>query len=637
MTAGSSAAGTEDFGSDPIAEPLSGPVSAPRRRGRVLFWLLFSFVFGFVLVGGIVVAGLYAYDQQYIHRVLPGVRIGQVDLSGLDETAARERLDAAYGSLAAGSIRVTAAGATTTISYSELGRQADLDTMVYEALLAGRDPSPVVQALGEIRAATTGITVEPRLNLNASPLGDRISAIARAADLDPVDASAVITPTGFTTTAAVTGRRVDVGSVVDGLVRQLSALDAPPSLTVNLAETALPPAVGDDAAQLARAQAAAMAFPLRIVSGTDGWDIPAATVHSWISFSRTADNRIVPVVRTAAVSAAVKALAPLINRPMVNATFTFQTTGKVTKVTPSQDGRTFDPKATTTAVLAAIQIRAQSGPGTGGPVTAVVKVVKPVLSTAQAKAAAAKVTVISSWTTYFDLGLHNGFGVNIWIPATTINGYVVQPGQTFSFWGAVGEVSLAKGYKLGGAIINGHSEEGVAIGGGICSTSTTLFNAVVRAGFTMGDRLNHYYYISRYPVGLDATVFKGGGSVQDMTWTNDTDYPILIRGINGPNSVRFDLYSVPPDRTVSFTKPIVTNYTKSTTKIVYTSALPAGTSSQIEYQDDGFDALVTRKVTDATGKVIHSDTYYSNYATITGLIMVGQKGAPNIPIPTYAP
>ncbi len=637
MTAGASAAGTEDFIPDPVTAPVASVQARPRRRGRAVFWLFTSFLAGFVLVAGMAVAALYAYDQQYVHRVLPGVRIGQVDLSGLDETAARERLDAVYGSLASGSIEVTAGGSTTTISYHDLGRQADLDTMVYEALLAGRDPSPVVQALGELRAAMTGITVTPRLNLNPAPLRQRLESIARAADLDPIDASVVVTPTGFSTTAAAMGRRVDVGAVASAIIAKLSVLDAPATVNVNLTETSVPPSVTDDTAQTARAQASSMAFPLTIVSGSDSWAIPAETVHSWIGFSRTADDRIVPVINSAAVATAVKALAPLIDKPMVDATFTFSSTGKVARVTPSQDGRTLDPKATTAAVLAALQIRAQGGPGVGGPVTAVVKAVKPNLTTAQAKAAAAKVKVISTWTTIFQPAAHNGNGANIWIPTKIINGYIVPPGGKFDFWKAVGDVTLAKGYKLGGAIINGHTSEGVALGGGICSCSTTLFNAALRAGYDMGERSNHFYYISRYPVGLDATVSISGGSVQNMTWTNDSDYPVLIRGITGPNLVRFDLYSVPLNRNVTFSKPVITNYTKATTKTVYTSALPSGARRQIEYQDDGFNSVVTRTVRDAKGKVIHTDTYVSHYATITGVIMVGKTGAPNIPIPSDAP
>ena len=162
---------------------------------------------------------------------------------------------------------------------------------------------------------------------------------------------------------------------------------------------------------------------------------------------------------------------------------------------------------------------------------------------------------ISQWTTPFPISDRNGFGANIWIPARLINGYVVAPRATFDFWDAVGPVTRAKGYKSGGAIINGRTEPQGALAGGICSCSTTLFNAALRAGYEMGARRNHYYYIDRYPIGLDATVFiSASGSKQTVSFTNDTDYPLLIRGYGfregGTGYVRFEMYSVPTGRDV---------------------------------------------------------------------------------------
>ena len=198
----------------------------------------------------------------------------------------------------------------------------------------------------------------------------------------------------------------------------------------------------------------------------------------------------------------------------------------------------------------------------------------------------------------------------------------MAPGAKFSFWGSVGEVSLAKGYKLGGAIINGHSVEGKTIGGGICSTSTTLFNAALRAGFLMGSRKNHYYYIARYPKGLDATVFISG-SVQDMTWTNNSPYPVLIKAFTRPGMVRFTLYSVPTGRKVSISRAIVKNYRPTTTVVQYTSSLPHGVVKQVEYPAAGFDSWVTVTVRDKSGKVINARTYFSHYARVVGLSSSG--------------
>src|SRR5690606_25403880 len=86
------------------------------------------------------------------------------------------------------------------------------------------------------------------------------------------------------------------------------------------------------------------------------------------------------------------------------------------------------------------------------------QVTKPVLTTAEAEAARPKMKKISSWTTYFPVSEKNGFGANIWIPARLIDGYVVPPRGTFDFWDAVGPVTREKGYKDGGAIINGRTE-----------------------------------------------------------------------------------------------------------------------------------------------------------------------------------
>src|SRR4029079_15950946 len=246
----------------------------------------------------------------------------------------------------------------------------------------------------------------------------------------------------------------------------------------------------------------------------------------------------------------------------------------------------------------------------------------PALSTAQAKAAIPKMRAISSWTTPYQSSERNGNGANIRIPTSKINGYVVGPGETFSFWKAVGPVTKEGGFTQGGAIIDGHTEPQGAIGGGICSCSTTLFNAVLRAGYTMGDRLNHFYYINRYPLGLDATVFiSASGQAQDMTWTNDTAYPVVIQGVNTTGVVKFVLYSVPNGRTVTFSDPIVKNYTKAHTETKVDKSLPRGTRKQIEYATDGQDVWVTRTVTDKSGAVIDKFTYYSHYATITGIIL----------------
>jgi vancomycin resistance protein YoaR len=195
----------------------------------------------------------------------------------------------------------------------------------------------------------------------------------------------------------------------------------------------------------------------------------------------------------------------------------------------------------------------------------------------------------------------------------------VAPGATFDFWAQLGEVSIRRGYRLGGAIVGGHSVEGKALAGGICAASTTLFNAALRSGFEILARQPHWYYITRYPLGLDATV---SGS-QTMRFRNDTRYPILIRGFASPGVVRYEIWSVPNGRTVSLSRPQVTNVVAGSDSTVKASDLPKGTSERIEWPVDGKDVVVTRTVRDSSGRVIHRDTFVSHYHRMIGINRIG--------------
>ena len=592
---------------------------APPRRfpwGR----LFVSFLLGLILTGVIAGGAIYAYEQQYVDRILPNVHVGSVDVSGLTHDAARQRLADAYRGYSEGTVRVTLAGATTEIPYADVDRRADVDRMVDAAFGVGRATSPVERLLSELRTVTKGATLQPAVVLDSAKLEQKVHDIARAAEWDPVDATAVVTATGFATTPAKVGQTVDEGTAGADAARQLAAIDAPAEIDITLGATPIPPAVSDQSAQAAASQAALMNNDVVLQDGTETWVIPTAVVHQWLSFT-VINNRARIVIDTKAVLAQLKPLSKKIDRTAVNATVKLSGT-KIVFGKPSVEGRTFNASKTTTAVVNALRNRALGNLAVDAPIPPVLAIVEPALTTDEAKKAIPKMTAISSWTTNYQPSAPNGFGANIRIPTSTINGYVVAPGETFSFWKAVGPVTRELGYQQGGAIIDGHTEPQGAIGGGICSCSTTLFNAALRAGYAMGDRLNHFYYINRYPLGLDATVFiSASGQAQDMTWTNDTDYPVIVQGVNGATYVKFVLYSVPNGRTTTFTDPIVKNYTKATTVTKVDKTIPRGTTKHVEYATDGQDVTVTRTVKDKSGAVIHKDTYYSHYATITGIIL----------------
>lgn len=233
--------------------------------------------------------------------------------------------------------------------------------------------------------------------------------------------------------------------------------------------------------------------------------------------------------------------------------------------------------------------------------------------------------LLGAWTVHFfpDAAL-NGGGKNIRIPAETIDGTILKPGATFSFTYAVEPVKCPP-YGKGGALVHGKIVENKICGGGMCSASTTLFNAAVRAGLTINERHNHALYISRYPVGLDATVWDmGPGDGENMMFTNDTGHPIEIRGYGLRRKVIFEIWGTNDGRTTTFSDPVISNQKTAQMYLTYTDSLSAGQMQKEWDNYDGFDALVTRTVKDAQGNVIHQDTFHSHYAMLNGMTLVGR-------------
>ena len=126
---------------------------------------------------------------------------------------------------------------------------------------------------------------------------------------------------------------------------------------------------------------------------------------------------------------------------------------------------------------------------------------------------------------------------NIELSARAISGSVVMPGEIFSFNGATGERTAEKGYKEAPAIAGGQSKD--EVGGGVCQTSSTLFNAAVRADLEILERNPHAWPSSYIEKGFDATVNWPG---LDMKFRNNTEWPIFIVAGYSDRKVTVNIY-----------------------------------------------------------------------------------------------
>ena len=144
---------------------------------------------------------------------------------------------------------------------------------------------------------------------------------------------------------------------------------------------------------------------------------------------------------------------------------------------------------------------------------------------------------IGQYVTYFNSG-NKSRTHNISLAAKAIDNHVVFPNETFSFNKVVGMRTLDKGYMKAPVIVRGELSEGV--GGGICQVSSTLFNAVDRAGLEIVQRYSHSRRVPYVPPGRDATVSWGG---PDLRFQNKYNQPVLIRAKRHGGTMVVTLYS----------------------------------------------------------------------------------------------
>jgi len=161
-----------------VAEPASAETTAEIviRSHRLRTWFLLAFLLGLLAVLAVGAGAMYAYDQQYAGRILPGVHVGDMDLSGLTADEAAARLHREYDRLADGTIIFVAGDKQLALAFSRIDRSADVDGMVAQAMGVGRAGNGLERAIANAR-------LDARGDGGAGGAGDQGTSSACAAHL----------------------------------------------------------------------------------------------------------------------------------------------------------------------------------------------------------------------------------------------------------------------------------------------------------------------------------------------------------------------------------------------------------------------------------------------------------------------
>lgn len=117
---------------------------------------------------------------------------------------------------------------------------------------------------------------------------------------------------------------------------------------------------------------------------------------------------------------------------------------------------------------------------------------------------------------------------NLELAVQRINGLLIPPQKTFSFWYLVGNPSRRKGYLPGLVLQNGQIKQGV--GGGLCQMGNLLFWMILHSPLTVTERWRHSYDV--FPDAQRKVPFGSGATLSynyvDLQFKNETSQTFQI-------------------------------------------------------------------------------------------------------------
>ncbi|MCC2683426.1 MAG: VanW protein [Paenibacillaceae bacterium] len=226
---------------------------------------------------------------------------------------------------------------------------------------------------------------------------------------------------------------------------------------------------------------------------------------------------------------------------------------------------------------------------------------------------------------------------NIRSTAETIQDQLLGPGDIFDYGKVIQQTEEKYGFQEAPVIVDGKIVPG--IGGGICQVSTTLYNAVLRAGLEIVERRNHSLPISYAPLGQDATFAQG---YINFKFRNNTNHYVLIRTEIDERQITVKLFGNTPSGTTYEVESSVVQTLPAPDKYVKNSTLQVGAKQLLLKGKPGY-VVDTYRITKLDGNEVSRarvsrDTYSPQpnlYASNTG-DEPGKAPAP-APAPTPKP
>lgn len=597
-------------------------IKAADRRRHWWVWVLAG-IAALVVVLGIAEVALT------VGRVHPGVTVAGIDAGGRTPRELRTLLGRELPKRASSPVTIAHKDKTWSYGAAEVGLEFDYAASVADAMAVGRKGGALAALSGRWDAWFGGVDVTARPLADEALVAKALDDVASGTDVAPVDAAVKLDGTDAIVEPGTDGVALDRDATADAMLAAFLGKDRTVQAPVVTDAVDVTDAEAEQAAATAERMLSA---PVTVTYEKKSWKFSPEKVATWIAFARSdeaskAPDDVVEAETPAAKAADDVTLLPSIDaaraektvistlgtdvgRPAKDAQFK-TANGKVT-IIPSQTG--IGPDLESLAV--ALTDKLTNG-GDDRTVELVTTRTEPKITTKKAQSMGVKER-ISTYTTTYGSGDKPRVN-NIHLLGDSLDGTLIEPGGTFSFNGAIGERTAARGYKEANAIVNGKLVP--QLGGGICQVGTTLFNAVFESGLPVAERRNHSFYISHYPKGRDATVSWGG---PDLKFKNDTDSWVLISVAYTSSSITISLYGTDPGYEVTSQTGDWTNIVEPPIEELKDATMPAGTKV-IEDRGVSGRSITVKRIVQKDGKVVRTDTFVSKYKPKAEVVRVGTK------------
>ncbi len=130
-----------------------------------------------------------------------------------------------------------------------------------------------------------------------------------------------------------------------------------------------------------------------------------------------------------------------------------------------------------------------------------------------------------------DMWMQENKIINLKIAIKKLDGLIIKPGETFSYWFLIGKPTAKKGY-LEGMVLN-YGSFYASVGGGLCQLSNLIFWMTIHTPLTVIERHRHGYDVfpdsnRTQPFGSGATCFYPHGDLMIKNETED-EYRLNLR------------------------------------------------------------------------------------------------------------